>query len=49
MKQLITSLTMFIASFVLLIGVVFAWFTMTNETEIRPFGNSVIKETSILV
>jgi hypothetical protein len=43
MKQLITSLTMFIASFVLLIGVVFAWFTMTNETEIRPFGNSIIE------
>lgn len=43
MKRLLSSLTMFIASFILLIGVVFAWFTMTNETEIRPFGNSIIE------
>lgn len=43
MKHVISSLAMFIASFILLIGVVFAWFTMTNETDIRPFSNSVVE------
>ena len=42
MKQVITSLTMFIASFILLIGVVFAWFTVSNENKIQPISNSVI-------
>jgi hypothetical protein len=42
MKQVITSLVMFIASFVLLIGVVFAWFTVSNENSIQPINNSVI-------
>ncbi len=42
MKQVITSLVMFIASFILLIGVVFAWFTVSNENSIQPISNSVI-------
>lgn len=42
MKQVIASLSMFIASFVLMIGVVFAWFTLANENKTQPLQNSVI-------
>lgn len=42
MKQVIASLTMFIASFILLIGVVFAWFTLSNENKIQNLNNQII-------
>ncbi|PKK97553.1 MAG: hypothetical protein CVV58_00645 [Tenericutes bacterium HGW-Tenericutes-3] len=42
MKKIVISLIMFIASFMLLTAVIFAWFTLTDTNEVQNVANNIV-------